>query len=100
MQSMQHPGSELCFKTAVDLVSLVRRREVSVVEVLMAHLQQIERVNPEVNAVCTLVAELAVEQATKTDEALARGMNPGPLCGLPIAIKDLVDTQGIRTTYG
>ncbi len=94
------PTLELCFKTAAELVTLVRRREVSVVEVLQAHLQQIERVNPKVNAICTLVADQAMEQATRADEALAQGESPGPLCGLPIAIKDLVDTKGIRTTYG
>jgi amidase len=91
---------DLCFKTAVEIASLVRQRKVSVVEVLEAHLQQIERVNPKVNAICTLVADQALEQATRADEALAQGKRPGPLCGLPIAIKDLVDTEGIRTTYG
>jgi amidase len=91
---------ELCFKTAVELVSLVRQREVSVVEVLAAHLQQIERVNPQVNAICTLEAEMAMEQAERVDKYLARGANLGPLCSLPIAIKDLVDTKAIRTTYG
>jgi amidase len=91
---------ELCFKTATDLADLIRRRGVSVREVMAAHLAQIERVNPKVNAVCTLVAEEAMVQAEKADEALARGGRPGPLFGLPIAVKDLAETKGIRTTYG
>jgi amidase len=91
---------ELCFKTAVELVELVRQREVSVSEVVRAHLEQVERINPAVNAICTLVAEQAMEEARRADHALAHGASPGPLFGLPIAIKDLVDTQGIRTTYG
>jgi amidase len=91
---------ELCFKTATELAALIRRREVSVREVVAAHLEQIERLNPQVNAICTLVPEQAMDQARRADEALARGEDPGPLYGLPIAIKDLVDTKGIRTTYG
>jgi amidase len=91
---------ELCFKTATELAELLRRRKVSAREVMVAHLDQIERVNPKVNAICTLVAESATKQAEEADAALARGVSPGPLHGLPIAIKDLAETKGIRTTYG
>lgn len=91
---------ELCFKTALELAALIRRRDLSVHEVMVAHLEQIERVNPKVNAICTLLPERALEQAARADENLAKGATLGPLYGLPIAIKDLVDTKGIRTTYG
>jgi amidase len=91
---------ELCYKPAIELARLIRRKELSAREVLAAHLAQIERVNPKVNAICTLVPEAAKKQAERADEALARGANPGPLHGLPIAIKDLVSTKGILTTFG
>jgi len=97
---MSASATELCFKTATELVELVRQREVSVRQVVMAHLEQIEQVNPQVNAVCTLVPDRALQQAEQADEALARGARPGPLFGLPIAVKDLVSTRGIRTTLG
>jgi amidase len=91
---------ELCFMTATELAARVRARQVSVVEVVRAHLAQIERVNPKVNAVVTLTAERALDEARDRDAALARGDAVGPLCGLPVAHKDLVPTRGIRTTYG
>jgi len=68
--------------------------------VMAAHLAQIERVNPRVNAVVTLVAERAMTEAARADEMLARGGPIGALHGLPVAHKDLVDTAGIRTTHG
>ena len=92
--------SDLCFKTAAELAGLIRDRTISVVEVMAAHLTQIERINPKVNALCTLLPEQALEQAAAADERLARGETPGPLYGLPIAIKDVVETKGIRTTFG
>ena len=94
------PDSSLCFKTATELATLLRTRKVSAVEVLEAHLAQIERVNPQVNAIVTLVPEQARQQAEAADAAAARGAELGPLHGLPVAHKDLVETKGIRTTFG
>ena len=98
---------ELCFATAVELARRIARREVSVTEVVRAHLAQIERVNPAVNAIVTLTAERALETELRTPEerrqwltALARGERPGSLFGLPVVHKDLVPTRGIPTTYG
>src|SRR5438105_3936777 len=93
-------STDLCFSTAVELARRIRTREVSVTEVVQAHLAQIERVNPKVNAVVTLTADRALAEAREKDAALARGEAAGPLFGLPVAHKDLVPTRGIRTTYG
>jgi amidase len=92
--------SELCFSTATELARRIRAREVSVTEVVEAHLAQIARVNPRVNAIVTLTAERALAEARVKDAALARGEPTGPLFGLPVAHKDLVRTRGIRTTFG
>ena len=92
--------SDICFSTAVNLTQRIRKKELSVREVLEAHLAQIDRVNPKVNAIITLVVEQALEEADRADRALAVGDTAGPLFGLPIAHKDLVETKGIRTTWG
>ncbi|MER5220118.1 amidase [Streptomyces flaveus] len=92
--------TDLCFWTATELAAALRRRDVSAREVVTAHLEQIERVNPAVNAIVTLVPERALEQAAEADARLAAGADVGPLHGLPVAHKDLHDTAGIRTTYG
>ena len=91
---------ELCFLPATELAKAVRTGELSAREVMAAHLAQIERVNPQVNAIVTLLPERAMAGAAAADEAQARGEELGLLHGLPIAFKDLVDTAGIRTTYG
>jgi len=92
--------NELCFLSAVELSVRLRKKQVSAREVLAQHLAQIERVNPAVNAIVTLAAERAIADALRADESLAKGRLLGPLHGLPIAHKDLVDTAGIRTTRG
>lgn len=92
--------SELHFLTATELARLIKARQVSAVEVLQAHLDRIEEVNPHVNAIVTLVAEQARRAAEAADAALASSGPRGPLHGVPVAHKDLVDTAGIRTTYG
>jgi amidase len=85
---------------AVELARLIRAREASPVEVLEAHLAAIEKHNDRINAFCTLAAEQARAAARAVEAALARGEEPGPLAGVPVAIKDLTPTAGIRTTWG
>jgi Asp-tRNAAsn/Glu-tRNAGln amidotransferase A subunit and related amidases len=99
-QSESRGGDDLCDLSAIELAARLKKHDVSARDVMAAHLARIERVNPKVNAVVTLVAERAMEDAARADEALARGGTIGPLHGLPVAHKDLVDTAGIRTTRG
>lgn len=91
---------QICFLPAHELVRHIRGRELSAVEVMDAHLAQIERLNPAVNAIVTFLPDLARSGARAVDAALARGDDPGPLAGLPVAHKDLLATKGIRTTFG
>ena len=94
-------SDEICFMRAVDILDLIRKKKLSAREVMQAHLKQINRVNPKVNAIVTLVAEdKLMAQAAAADEALARGKWLGPLHGLPVGVKDLHETNGIRTTFG
>ena len=90
----------LCDLDAIELASRIRRGDVSAREVMSAHLARIERVNPRVNAIVTLVADRAMAEAARADDAAARGGPTGVLHGLPVAHKDLFDTAGIRTTKG
>lgn len=100
MESLSVSADELCDLTAVDLAARIRRKQVSSRDVMAAHLARIERVNPKINAIVTLVAERAMADAKAADELQARGGALGPLHGLPVAHKDLVNTAGIRTTFG
>jgi amidase len=93
-------GDEICDLTATDLAARIRRRQLSAREVMAAHLARIERVNPKINAIVTLVAERAMTEAANADEHQAHRRALGPLHGLPVAHKDLVNTAGIRTTFG
>ncbi|MFI6875048.1 amidase [Streptomyces sp. NPDC050400] len=94
-------GSEdLCFLDAVELADLIRRRELSAREVVAAHLDRIDRVNPAINAIVTLDPEGALAAAGRADERTASGAELGPLHGLPIAFKDTHLTRGMRTTHG
>src|SRR5580704_7073519 len=86
-------------KAARELARLIRERAVSPVEVLDAHLAAIERSNPKLNAIVTLTAEPARAAAEVAEAAVMRGDPLGPLHGLPVAIKDITPTAGIRTTY-
>jgi amidase len=91
---------DLCAKDAVTLAGMLRRRQVSAREVVAAHIARIEALDGAVNAVVTRCFDAALAKAAAADAALARGESTGLLHGLPVAHKDLVDTAGVRTTYG
>jgi amidase len=90
----------LHFATATQLAALIRQRQVSAVEVLEAYIAQIERHNPQLNALCTLDLDRARTQAHQADTALSQGELWGPLHGIPITVKDMFETAGLRTTAG
>src|SRR3954469_5930653 len=91
---------DLCTRPATELAALVRDREVSARELMDAHLDRIERLNPELNAIVTLDADGARSAADAADAQLAAGEPIGPLHGLPVAHKDTHVTGGMRTTWG
>lgn len=90
---------ELTQMSASKLALLIRTRAVSPVAVVEAHLSRIERLNPRLNAVVTLAAD-ALDSARRAESAIARGEALGRLHGLPVTIKDTIETRGLRTTYG
>jgi amidase len=93
--------TEICFSTATELSRRIRNKDLSATEVMEAHLERIEHVNPTVNAIVTFHPERTMDEAKAADEKLARGDEEiGPLHGLPIAHKDLFPTKGVRTTFG
>ena len=94
------PVTALWDNDAITLAGMLRGHEVSAREVIAAHIDRIEAVDGAVNAVITRCFEQAMAKASAADQALARGEEPGLLHGLPVAHKDLVDTAGVRTTYG
>jgi amidase len=98
---IQAAEGEICFMNAVDMAGLLRTKKISAREVMQAHLKQIAQLNTTVNAIVTLVPEdQLMAQALAADETLARGNLTGPLHGMPFAVKDLIETKGIKTTYG
>ncbi len=99
-QASNTSNDEITRLSATELAAHIRRKQLSARDVMAAHLAQVERVNPKVNAIVTLVADRAMADAARADEFQARSTRVGALHGLPVAHKDLVDTAGIRTTRG
>jgi amidase len=91
---------DLCRRSATELAQLIRDKKVSPTEVLEAHLAAIEEVNPTLNAFVTVDAEKARGWAKEQEAAIMAGSATGCLTGVPIGIKDLTPTEGIRTTWG
>jgi amidase len=94
------PMRELCDLPAIELRRLIGTRQISPVELLAACRARTEQINPAVNAIVATCWERALAEARRAEEAVARGETLGPLHGLPVGIKDLELTEGLRTTFG
>ncbi len=100
MNSGSGNDAGICGLPATQMAAMLADGEISARELLAAHLERIDQVNPALNAIVTFTPELAAERAAAADEAHARGESLGLLHGLPVAHKDLALTAGIRTTMG
>ena len=93
-------GGELAFKPAHQLARLIASRELSPVELMELYLGRIENLNPGLNAFLTISADDGMRSAKAAEKAVLDGEEVGPLHGVPVAVKDLEATAGLRTTYG
>jgi amidase len=91
--------ADLADRTAADLRRLIVAREVSAREVVESALERVQRLNGRINAVVTLNPR-ALDEARALDDRMSRGEDPGPLCGIPVGIKDVTPVAGLRTTFG
>ena len=87
-QASKASTEEIMFISATELSARIRKKQISAREVMTAHLAQIERINPKVNAIVTLVADQAMADAARADEILARSGPVGVLHGLPVAVDE------------
>ena len=91
---------EICYMSAGDLSKLVQNKEISPVELIGAHLSRIEDTEPVLNSFITLLADEARGAARQAEKDIQAGRYKGPLHGIPVALKDLYNTGGVRTTSG
>ncbi|MFW6028033.1 MAG: amidase [bacterium] len=91
---------DLIYRSAVDLARMIRQHEISPVELIDAELSRIEQTQPAINAFITVTADQARADAKAAERAVLAGHQLGPLHGLPLAVKDLTHTRGVRTTMG
>lgn len=97
---MSRDADELVWRSAVEIASLIRSKQVSPVEITEAALQRLEAINPRLNAFCLVTDDLARRAAREVEIAVTKGEPLGPLAGVPISLKDVIFTRGVRTTGG
>ena len=92
--------NNLCFVPAHKLRAAIKKKEISPVEIVKTILARLEKINPQINAFCTVVPEMALRAAQIAEAEITQGQDIKPLHGIPVSIKDLTITAGIRTTFG
>src|SRR5688572_24028393 len=93
-------GDELIFLSAKRLAQLIRDKRISATDLTRAYITRIEKVNPKLNAVVQTCFERALGEARELDSMAAQGRWKGPLHGVPMTIKDSIDTEGVISTGG
>jgi aspartyl-tRNA(Asn)/glutamyl-tRNA(Gln) amidotransferase subunit A len=93
-------ATELCYMPATEMAAAIKAKKLSPVEVVDAVLARIDRLNPTLNAYCTVTHDAARAAAKAAEAAVMRGDDTGILHGVPVSIKDLIMTKGVRTTWG
>src|ERR1700678_3045142 len=93
-------NADILFMPAIGAAALIRRKKLSPVEYMDAVLAAVERLQPKLNCFVTVTADHAREGAKAAEQAVMSGQKLGPLHGVPVSIKDLIPTRGVRTTFG
>jgi len=91
---------DICFMSACDMADRIKRQELTSEEITEVIIERIERINPIINAYCTPTFDLARNMPKQADDLIKKDKNLGLLHGIPVSIKDLTETSGIRTTFG
>ncbi len=97
---MKMDKENICFMSASEMAEKIKTQELTSQEITEVIIERIEKINPVINAYCTPTFDIAREMATKADDLVKKGEKIGLLNGIPTSIKDLMQTKGIRTTYG
>lgn len=92
--------NDVCMRSATELANLIRNGDLSAVDLMKTTLDRIETHNPSLNAFVAMRTDAALEEAKDLADNIASGKDPGPLAGIPIAVKDMEDTRGMVTSYG